>query len=304
MDQRDGPVVRRRTASRTWQVALRESLPVGTRSTGSCAGVRLPPGLHHAGARRAVAAEHGRRHDVPAERLGDDVRRDLAAGQRAVGEVPQRPLPRHRLVDARRCSRRRASRVPKNVALEAGMIRPWSSISPRLQQLVSSSTGPLMPRVGGGGPSEAVGARAQVPGRVERAAAERAGLAPGADDRLRALAERPGQAGRAAARRGPPPARAPRSPPRGCPAPRRVASLKGNTSTTMRSSAGVPRQRHRAGAELLDDRLLERPVVLERHRRRSPGWARRRRRRTSPRRAARRCARRAPRPAASPARRW
>ena len=37
-----------------------------------------------------------------------DVGGDLAAGQRAVGEVPQRPLARDRLVDAGRGERRRA----------------------------------------------------------------------------------------------------------------------------------------------------------------------------------------------------
>ena len=46
----------------------------------------------------------------------------------------------------------------------------------------------------------------------------------------------------------------------------------------MRSSRGVPGQRHRAGPELLDDRLLERLVVLEGHRRhRRDRWSRPRR---------------------------
>ena len=58
------------------------------------------------GAERAVA-HHRRRHDVPAAGLRHLVGGDLAAGQRAVGEVPQRPLAADRLVDALRAARRR-----------------------------------------------------------------------------------------------------------------------------------------------------------------------------------------------------
>ena len=85
-------------------------VPLGHQVDRVLARVRLAPGLHHPEAGRRVAAQHGRRHDVPAERLGHDVRRHLPAGQRAVGEVPQRPLPRDRLVDALDARRRRAWR--------------------------------------------------------------------------------------------------------------------------------------------------------------------------------------------------
>jgi len=61
--------------------------------------VGLHPQLHHAGPVGAVAV-HGGRHDVPAHRLRHRVRGDLAPGQGAVREVPQRALARHRLVHA------------------------------------------------------------------------------------------------------------------------------------------------------------------------------------------------------------
>ena len=61
--------------------------------------VAVHPELHHAGPERPVA-QHGGRHDPPAGRLGDEEGRDLPAGEGAVGEVPERPLPRDRLVDA------------------------------------------------------------------------------------------------------------------------------------------------------------------------------------------------------------
>ena len=54
--------------------------------------------LDHALAERPVA-QHGRRDDAPAERLGHVPRRHLAAGQRPVGEVVERPLAGGRLVD-------------------------------------------------------------------------------------------------------------------------------------------------------------------------------------------------------------
>src|SRR6185312_10799428 len=55
--------------------------------------------LAHAGAERAVAHDCGR-YEVPAGRAGDHVGGDLTARERAVWEVPQRPLPRDRLVNA------------------------------------------------------------------------------------------------------------------------------------------------------------------------------------------------------------
>jgi hypothetical protein len=60
--------------------------------------VRLLPALHHARAVRPVA-QPGLGDDVPAQRLRDDVRRELAVGEGAVREVPERPLPRDGLVD-------------------------------------------------------------------------------------------------------------------------------------------------------------------------------------------------------------
>ena len=58
----------------------------------------LLPDLHHPGAVGPVTQER-QRHDVPAEGLGHQVGGPLAVGEGAVGEVPQRPLPRDRLVD-------------------------------------------------------------------------------------------------------------------------------------------------------------------------------------------------------------
>jgi hypothetical protein len=70
----------------------------GDESDGRVLRVRIPPDLHHAFAVRAVAQDR-RRDDVPAGRLGDQERRTLAVGQRAVGEVPQRSLAPDGLVD-------------------------------------------------------------------------------------------------------------------------------------------------------------------------------------------------------------
>ena len=126
------------------------------------------------------------------------------------------------------------------------MIRPWISISPRLSSSRSSCSLVRGVRLAapadasclgfGRGPPEPVGARAEVAARVEGAAAERAGLTAGADHRLGALAERPGQAGR--------------QPDDehlvglglldlllGVPGSTTAASSNGNTSTTIRSSA-------------------------------------------------------------------
>ncbi len=63
--------------------------------------VGVHPDLHHARAERPVA-QHGGGHDVEPGGLGHQVGADLAPGQGAVGEVPQRPLAAHRLVDALR----------------------------------------------------------------------------------------------------------------------------------------------------------------------------------------------------------
>ena len=63
--------------------------------------VDVDPQLAHARSEGSVPHD-GRWHESPAGRLGDDVRRDLASRQRSLGEVPQRPLPRDRLVHAHR----------------------------------------------------------------------------------------------------------------------------------------------------------------------------------------------------------
>ena len=127
----------------------------------------------------------------------------------------------------------------------------------------SSSVGGVR-QVGSGrsgrGPAVAVGPRAEVARRVERAAAERAGRPAGRDDRLRRACERPGQRRRAAApastssgsgssivRR------------RACSRPRRpLASVQREDLDHDALVVGVPGQRHRADAELLVDRLLQR----------------------------------------------
>ena len=91
--------------------------------------VDVDPQLDHAGAERAVA-HHGRRHDVPAGGLRHLVGRELAAGQRAVREVPERTLAADRLVDALRGRRRRCVMGQKSVALLASSRRPSTSIVP------------------------------------------------------------------------------------------------------------------------------------------------------------------------------
>src|SRR6476661_3077553 len=64
--------------------------------------LRLVAGVTHPALDRADAvrpgAQHRRRHDVEPPGCADEVGRDLAPGEGAVGEVPQRPLPHHRLV--------------------------------------------------------------------------------------------------------------------------------------------------------------------------------------------------------------
>src|SRR3972149_4850599 len=62
--------------------------------------VRLDPLLGHPGTQGAGLAERGRRNHVPSGGLRDEVCGHLAVGERAVGEVPQRPLPGDGLVDA------------------------------------------------------------------------------------------------------------------------------------------------------------------------------------------------------------
>ena len=242
------------------------------------------------GPERPVAAA-GRRHDVPAGRLGDHVRRDLALGQGAVREVPQRPLPRDRLVDARRRSVDLADegRVGRgHQPAVQGRARP-------VEQAPRRSGHGRLSRTGRGDGSRSRGADVAL--GVERAAAERA-----AGGRPRSPAP-PAARTRA---RGPASSRTRKtssgsgssSSPR-----RRRRSRSAGTPRSRPGDAGVPGQGHRADPELLVDRLLERLGVLEptgRHRRDQRLGAAAR---PSPRRAARRPARPAPRPAASPARR-
>ena len=61
--------------------------------------VAFHPQLGHARPERSLA-QHGGGHDRPTRGLGQQIGRDLAAGQGAVGEVPQWPLPRDGLVHA------------------------------------------------------------------------------------------------------------------------------------------------------------------------------------------------------------
>ena len=63
--------------------------------------VSVDPQLAHTGTEGAVA-EHGRRHHRESAGHRHPVGGHLPAGQRAGREVPQRPLPRHRLVHAGR----------------------------------------------------------------------------------------------------------------------------------------------------------------------------------------------------------
>ena len=64
-------------------------------------GVVLDEALHGSDAEWPLLPEHGHRHDTPAERARQLVRGHLALAERAVGEVPQRPLTTARLVDGR-----------------------------------------------------------------------------------------------------------------------------------------------------------------------------------------------------------
>ena len=68
--------------------------------------VDVDPDLTGAGPERTVAHD-GERHDVPAGGFGDEVGADLAAGERAIGKVPERPFAGDRLVHAGQRDRRR-----------------------------------------------------------------------------------------------------------------------------------------------------------------------------------------------------
>ena len=60
--------------------------------------IRVDPLLDHPLAEGAVA-QHGRRHETPAGRLGDEERGDLALRERPLGEVEERALGDRGLVD-------------------------------------------------------------------------------------------------------------------------------------------------------------------------------------------------------------
>ena len=97
---------RRRDRGRRGPRASRPGRPAGHDVDEATAGDhvaavrRTDPRLRHPLPERAVVAPDSRRDDVPAERRGDLVGRDLAQPQRRVREVPERPLARRRLVDA------------------------------------------------------------------------------------------------------------------------------------------------------------------------------------------------------------
>ena len=184
-------------------------------------GVDVDPLLEHALAERPVAQQR-RRHDAPAQRLGDEVRGDLAPGQRADREVEQRALAGGRLPDRKEVAvldpaARVACepRVPPPVGgqtrttialLDEPTSRPRTSSSPsrsRGRRSVGSGNGvgpangvtSAAAEPGGSVDVVAVLARADVAGRVERVAAQRAGRPPGADDAEGALDERAGGVG-------------------------------------------------------------------------------------------------------------
>ena len=252
--------------------------------------VGLHPRLHHAGAVRSVAQDRGRHH-APAQRLGDGVRRHLAAGQGALGEVPQRTLPRDRLVD---------DLALADGADEGGVGRRHHAADQR-DLAVEEVAAPLV--------GQAHGSRRRKPlARTHRWPSGSIGLpqngqvgATGADHLAGALDERPGAAGRD-------------------PDHEHLLGLRlgevllhlvrGDHGGLVEREdldhdafvGGVPGQRHGAGPELLVDRLVERVGVVEVERGDGRDQALAWPRCPSARRAGRRCARRAPAPAASPAR--
>ena len=98
--------------------------------------VLVDPELAHPGAAGSVLPPHGRRNQVPPERLGHLEGGQLTARQRPVGEVPQRTLPRHRLEDTPNAAavlgsddaaQRRVGRVTKPpLDLELALAQQWA----------------------------------------------------------------------------------------------------------------------------------------------------------------------------------
>ena len=235
--------------------------------------VAVHPELDHARAERPLA-QHRRRHDPPAGRLGHQVGGDLAAGQRAVGEVPQRPLPRHRLVDALAVEVAAADRADRVTLLASSMpaLDVDLALAQQLQRLGVVRRSAQRParrvaRSWAGRRSAAVAVlpRADVPGRVERQRAQRARRPAGGHDPAGPGDERPGRhrgdrhAQRVGAlvavgedgllvdrlvgrRRRPPRRRPPRRRPRPGPWPR-----PGTPRRPARSAAPGRRRRRRAG---------------------------------------------------------
>ena len=62
-------------------------------------GIVIDESLQRAGTERAVVAHHRDRHNPPAQRARQLVRRNLSVAQGAVGKVPEGPLAAPRLVD-------------------------------------------------------------------------------------------------------------------------------------------------------------------------------------------------------------
>ena len=203
------------------------------------------PQLHRARTERPVA-QHGRRHDVPAAELGDDGGCDLASGERAVGEVPQRALAPHRLVDdvaARDASRPRDDRevgglgdAPQDLEL-AGQVDRRRAVGSALV---------------------AIGPRADVARGVEWVAAERARGPTGGDEGVAAaregagLGRRQGDADRVA-------------PERTHLVGRRVVDLVGVVVVALDDellAVLVPREREGLHVPVLVERRLQRVGVL------------------------------------------
>ena len=117
--RRAGPAAGRRrgpaayaspSSSRAAATAQPAGRQLARRARSRPAARRRPARRSTAGRRRGRAGRRAARSAAPASQpvaCGDQVRRDLPAGQRAVREVPQRPLAAHRLVDAAGGQRRR-----------------------------------------------------------------------------------------------------------------------------------------------------------------------------------------------------
>ena len=222
-------------------------------------------------------------------------RGDLAAGERPVREVVERPLAEDRLVD--RVDRPSSGSgsgqcrvtVTSIALLDDSTIRPTTSISP--SRRTSSARAPVDHGRTGLVDVVAVAPRADVALRVERVAAQRARRPAGADDprspARRTTGPRRRSSGRAAGRARPRPRRRPRrdrsASPSSSTGPR--ASTSTSSSSPSQPSVSEPRP------ERLVERLVERSGVVAGDRRVRGGRLRRRaaraRTRSSPRRSAR-----------------